>query len=272
MKESLSVRFLYQTVPGRVILKLLVNPRVSRVAAALFSSGISAKIVPLFIMKNHIDKDRFVVPQGGYTSFNDFFTRKMKADCKKPAEAELICPCDGLLTVKKIHNNSIFKIKNSSYMLEELLKDRNIAAEFGGGTALIFRLTPAHYHRYDYCASGRILIRRKIPGVLHCVRPIALERDRVFVENSRDYTLINSELFGDIVQMEVGAMLVGRITNSQYDNPPHGVKVGTEKGYFEYGGSTIIVLLKKGVEINDAILSREKVDGEIPVEIGEALI
>lgn len=278
MKESPVINFLYRTIPGRILLKILVHPFVSKAAAAFFSSGLSAPVIPYFMRKNNIDPDRFITPPGGYSSFNDFFTRKLKEEYRPALPASsgsgpvLISPCDGLLTVKRIREDSVFEIKHVRYELSDLLRNKKLAGSLSGGYALIFRLTPKHYHRYSYAASGRLLAHRTIPGILHCVRPAALSEFPVFVENSRKYTVIRNPEFGRIVQMEIGALLVGKITDLHKAYPGQEVYAGGEKGYFEYGGSTIVLLLENKPPIRNAFLSRDKISGEIPVRIGEPLL
>ncbi len=215
---------------------------------------------------------RYIIPRDGYRSFNDFFTRKLKDKYRISSDAPLVSPCDGLLSIVKIQGDPILKIKNSEYRLNDLLGNRDLANDFRDGTALIFRLTPKHYHRYVYCSDGIITGRMRIDGVLHCVRPIALEYGPVFTRNSKEYIVIDSITNGRIVQMEVGAMLVGRIVNRPFNNTSQIVCRGCEKGYFEYGGSTIIVLLDHHTELNESIASRAKNGDEIPVYAGEALI
>ncbi len=271
-KESLSILFLYRTVPGRMLLKLLVRPGVSEASALLMSSKLSARFVPWFVRKNHIDPERFVIPEGGYRSFNDFFTRKLKPEYTLCPQSGLVSPCDGLLTFFDIDENSVFEIKNSKYSLHGLLRDSKLSKRFAGGTALIFRLTPSHYHRYSFPAAGRSYVSRRIQGELHCVRPVALETFKVFTQNTREYTLIKSPEFGSIIQMEIGAMLVGKISNHHKSGHAFNVECGEEKGYFEYGGSTIILLFEKGFKLCEEIENRDRVDGEIPVRIGESLI
>lgn len=272
MSNSLSLRFLYHTVPGRLVLKQLVKPSVSTKAGRFLSTKMSAGLVPRYVKKNNIDLKRYEVPAGGYRSFNDFFTRRMKPGYCSIAKSELIAPCDGFLTVHEIDANSNFFIKNSYYSLSRLLRDDALADKFRNGTAFIFRLTPSHYHRYNFCANGNVSLQKTINGTLHCVRPIALEQLPVFIENSREYIAIDSSM-GNIVQMEVGALLVGKISN--YKKYVSGSKVTTtsEKGYFEFGGSTIIILTDKKIEVSELIMNRARnEEGEIPVSIGESLI
>ena len=272
MKDSISLRFLYKTVIGRAILKLLINPAVSKPAGFLLSTRFSKLFIPHFIKKNNIDLTDIAIPVEGFASFNDFFTRVRKTAVPKPAIAQLISPCEGFLTHLEIKKDIISDVKNTTYSLSDLLKDDKLAEIFENGTALIFRLTPANYHRYCYAADGNILRHEKISGKLHCVRPIALRTLPVFVQNSREYQLIESDSFGSIIQMEVGALMVGKISNHISEVQDQRVLAGEEKGYFEFGGSTIILLFQQGaVSIKKDLFDRKDAFDEIPVQIGDPL-
>ncbi|ETP73265.1 phosphatidylserine decarboxylase [Lachnospiraceae bacterium JC7] len=273
MSNSLGLKFLYHTVPGRIILKQLVKPSVSVKMGRFLSTGFSARLVPGYVKKNGIDLNRYEVPSAGYASFNDFFTRKLRLENRPKPKSELIAPCDGLLTVLDIDSESNFLIKNSNYSLVRLLKDKELADRFSNGTAFIFRLTPNHYHRYNFCSNGTVSSQKTITGKLHCVRPIALEQLPVFIENSREYVTIESDHEGTLIQMEVGALFVGKISNYQHKDKIYSVRTTDEKGYFEFGGSTIIVLTDHRIRVNEEILKRKRnEEGEIPVTIGESLI
>lgn len=270
MRDSLALRFLYNTVIGRMILWLLVQPWVSKAAGRFLSSRASWWLVPYYIRKHKIDMSGIEVPPDGFSSFNTFFTRKRKTDSCDLTHNRLISPCDGFLSLVEIGKHTVFTVKNTRFSLEELLKDRKLAAKFQDGTALIFRLTPANYHRYCHVADGRVLCSRKIRGKLHCVRPVAIQTVPVFAQNSREYQVVRTEEFGMIVQMEVGALLVGKIKNHELPSGSDHVQKGREKGYFEFGGSTIIVLLQKDVAVfNENLQQRENEDGEIQVRRGE---
>ncbi len=252
-----------------MVLKLLVRPKVSEAAGYYLSSRASKWIVPYYIRKYKIDMRDIDIPLGGFSSFNDFFTRKRITECFDVTYGHLISPCDGLMSCIKIEGSTVLDIKNTRFTLNDLLKDRELAGQFMEGTALVFRLTPADYHRYCYAANGKVLQYRKIRGRLHCVRPIALRAVPVFAQNSREYQVLGTENFGTVIQMEIGALLVGKINNrlsSKYSN----VRRGEEKGYFEFGGSTIIMLFKQNkICINESLYKRQNSDGEIPVHMGE---
>lgn len=272
MKESPMVCFLYRTVCGRLLLKLLVHPKVSEAAGGFLSSGASKCLVPYYIRKHKIDLRDIEIPPNGFSSFNEFFTRKRKTVSYDLASDRLISPCDGFLTPVKIKENTVFSIKNTEFSLEDLLKDHDLAGKFKEGTALIFRLTPANYHRYCYAANGRILGFGKICGKLHCVRPIALRNVPVFTQNSREYTIIKSERFKTMIQMEIGALLVGKIKNHRESLDCPRVWAGEEKGYFEFGGSTIVLLLQKDtICFRKRLYERQNSEGEIPVRMGQVI-
>ena len=270
MKDSFVLWFLYQTILGRVLLKLLIQPGVSKAAGYFLSSKISGRLVPYYIRRHNIDMRGIVVPPEGFSSFNAFFTGKRLPEHLDLSHGNLISPCDGLLTLSKIQSNTVFDIKQTHYSLEDLLKDPTLAMKFKEGTALIFRLTPAHYHRYCYAVDGFVCRSRKIRGKLHCVRPIALHTVPVYTQNSREYQIIRTQNFGTVIQMEVGALLVGKIKNHHLPSAEHGVHAGEEKGYFEFGGSTIILLLQKdAVRIHEHLYERQNRNGEISVHMGE---
>ena len=266
MKESMFLRFLYHTYPGRGLLKILVQPEISKAVARFMSSPLSRPLVSYYIRKYNIDLSGCIKKR--FYSFNDFFTRKKKIHTNSD-NSTLISPCDGYLSLYTITDDLIIDIKHSRYTVADLLESKETAELFSEGICCIFRLEPRHYHRYLYAVSGEIKGSRTIRGILHCVRPIACAEYPVYVQNSRNYTLIQSDCFGSVIQMEIGALLVGKINN--YKNTSVAEK-GKEKGYFEYGGSTIVLLFQN----NKAdLLPRYKAVSdtgcEIPVMIGQIL-
>jgi len=266
------LHFLYETIPGRAILKLLVHPNLSQLCGRFLDSSFSRFLIPLFVNKNNIDltvceKDKINM----FDSFNDCFCRKLKGDARiiDKSHKALISPCDGLLSVYKINEDLVIPVKQSQYSIEDLLQDKCLADKFRDGYCFVFRLCVNHYHRYCFPDNGSIILTKKIPGILHTVRPVALRKLPVFIENSREYALLSSHNFGELIQMEVGAMLVGKINNHRIDGT---FIKGQEKGHFLYGGSTIIILTQKDsvkpvidVEINTANAV------ETPVLFGEKI-
>ena len=265
-----SLEFLYKTKFGRILLRPLTSRFVSRASGAFLDTKMSKMFIKSFVRNNDINLEDYVLDDIG--SFNDFFCRKIKDGLRitDMTPEVLAAPCDGLLTVYRISPDTVVPVKQSAYTMADLLEDKDLAEEFNGGLCMVFRLCVDHYHRYSYVDTGVKSANKHIKGVYHTVRPIALEEYPVFVRNSREYCVIDSEVFGKLVQMEVGAMLVGRIVND--DMGVCEVVRGDEKGHFEYGGSTIIVLAQAGkVNIREDIYEASLEGIEIPVKMGEAV-
>lgn len=264
-----SLHFLYRTVLGRMVLKVLTQPSVSEICGRFLDSSLSKCLIRPFVKKNQIDLSEYELEQIG--SFNDFFSRKIKEDRRSIDRdpEHMIAPCDGLLSVWKIHEGTVLPIKQSHYTVSSLLRNEKIAKHYKNGYCLVFRLCVDHYHRYCYVDSGKKSRNIYLPGIFHTVRPVALEQFPVYTENSREYTVIKTDTFGPVVQMEVGAMLVGRIVNYKEAGM---VFRGEEKGMFQYGGSTIVLLVKKDrVKIRQDVLERSRHGIETPVRMGEVI-
>ena len=239
------LHMMYSHAAGRAAMQPLVQPFVSRAAGCFLDSRLSVPLVAPFVKKNHISLKECTAKQ--FISFNDFFVRKLKMGARPFSNApqDFISPCDARLTVYPIHENGKFEIKNTEYTLEQLLRDRKLAKRYEGGTLFLFRLSVDDYHRYLFVDDGVCSTERRIEGVLHTVNPAANDFCPIYKENTRTYTLLQSANFGTLLQMEVGAMMVGKIVNENA-GAARRVQRGEEKGYFAFGGSTVIVLTQKG--------------------------
>ena len=261
VKESSALKFLYNTILGRIILKIGTTHVVANIYAKYMVSKLSKHKIKKFIKKNNINMDEYELVD--YNSFNDFFTRNIKKN-KRIINDGLIAVCDSKLSVYKINKESTFKIKNSIYTIEELIQEKNTNYEY----ALIFRLCVDDYHHYVFPDDGRVLSQKYIDGILHTVQPIALKKHKVFTENSRCVTILDCNNLGKVCYIEVGAMMVGKIVNEDITT----FKKGEEKGHFEFGGSTVVLLIEKGkVSIDKVILDNTKKDIETIVKLGDSI-
>lgn len=265
-----SLRFLYNTAVGRILLFPLICRPVSFIAGKFLDSRLSKIFVKRFIKSNGIDMTDY--EDRAFNSFNDFFTRRVKESARPVCTEEnaFISPCDARLTVYPITQERCFEVKGVNYTVKDLLCSEQLAQKFEGGYCMIFRLAVDNYHRYGWCADGKAEKTVKIKGKYHTVQPIAVRKYPVFRENVREYTVLENELFGICVQLEVGALMVGRICN---DNPFGGTaKRGAEKGRFEFGGSTVIVLTQKDkVSLDDEFFQNTQNGLETLVKYGEGL-
>ena len=268
-KESAALVFLYRTVPGRMLLKLLIGRGLSQAAGRVLSSPVSRPLISPFIRKNGIDLTDYA--EEDYSCFNDFFCRRIRPERRPlPADpAELMAPCDGLLSAYRITDGMVLPIKQSRYSVSDLLGMDAAARRFRDGVCLVFRLCVDNYHRYCYVDNGQKGPNVFLPGVLHTVRPIALESVPVFVRNCREYTIMETAHFGTVAQIEIGALLVGRIDNR---DGATSIRRGEEKGRFLYGGSTVVLLLEKDrVSFDEALFTATANGIETPVVLGQVL-
>lgn len=263
------LRRLYRTIGGRFILKFLTAPIISRAAGIFMDSPLSIPLIKPFIEKNNINMKQY--RDNKFSSYNEFFTRRIKPQLRPVDKIpqHLISPCDSKLTAYKIDSDSIFKIKDSYYRISDLVQSKKLAERYRGGYCLIFRLCVDDYHRYCYIDNGRKGENHFISGVLHTVCPIALENYNIYKQNSREFTVLHTENFGDVVQIEVGAMLVGRICNR---HGAYNFHRGEEKGKFEFGGSTIVMLFEKNRIEPDSDILENSADGiETVVKYGSKI-
>lgn len=268
-RDGAALRFLYHTPLGRLLLKPLCARPLSRLCGRFLDSPLSKPLIRPFVRKNGVPLEDFFTDN--FRCFNDCFTRKIRPELRPvdPAPDALVAPCDGLLSVYPIHKGTVIPAKQSLYTVKDLLGGDPAASRFEGGACLVFRLCVNHYHRYCYPDGGRPLRSGFIPGELHTVRPIALEELPVFVRNCREYAILQTDHLGAVAQIEVGAMLVGKIANHP---APERFERGDEKGMFLYGGSTVILLIEPGkLRIPGEAFKLARTGAELPVQLGERI-
>ena len=209
-----------------------------------------------------------------YSSFNEFFIRSLKPDARIIDKDDniLISPCDGKISAyEDINLNEIVQIKGFTYSLKELLQDNKIYNLYDNGTCLIFRLCPTDYHRFHFIDDGVCGDTTKIKGDYYSVNPIALKSiTKLFCQNKREWSIFHSDNFGDVIYMEVGATCVGTIIQSYSPNTK--ITKGDEKGFFKFGGSTVILFFKKNaIKIDKDLLNQTRLGFETSVLMGEKI-
>ncbi len=251
------VRFAYENPAGRFFVWLAAR-------RAFFSQWYGRKMnkresalqVLPFIADCGINVDEFAKPAFDYKTFNEFFYRALKPEARPiaPGDDVAVLPADGRhLVFPDVAQAGGFYVKGATFSLSELLGDMALTAKFAGGAMVISRLCPVDYHRFHFPAAGVPGEPRLINGWLYSVSPIALRRNvRYLVENKREVTLLESERFGTVAAIEVGATNVGSILQSYIAGRP--VAKGDEKGMFAFGGSCVITLFQRGRITFDADL------------------
>ncbi|MCB1180457.1 MAG: phosphatidylserine decarboxylase [Chlamydiia bacterium] len=231
------------------------------------------KILP-FIEKYEINTIEFLHSPSSFTSFNDFFCRKLKSDARPiiAGDETAIIPADGrYLVYSNLEQCDGICVKGKRFSLVKLLGSETLAREYAQGGLVIARLCPTDYHRFFFpvsCLPGR---PKSIRGVLFSVNPIALLKNiHIFTENKRQITELDQTPFGKVLFIEVGATNVGTI--HQTYTPSKRTLKGEEKGYFSFGGSSILILFPKGsIEFSDDLLKNSHQHLETYCKLGEPL-
>ena len=193
--STLQDRFLenlYASFLGRMLIKPLVHPAVSKICGVFLDSPLSAPIIPGFMKSAGICAEDCETPAGGrYRSFNAFFTRRMLPEAR-PFDARDHILCSPLRRVCKrlSHPRTCVSPSSTPNIRWAALRDSGLAARCAGGTALLLRLTVSDYHRYAYVDRGRRSSYLQDPGVLHTVNPAAASRRPVYKRKPREYSLL----------------------------------------------------------------------------------
>ncbi|MBS0629593.1 MAG: phosphatidylserine decarboxylase [Verrucomicrobia bacterium] len=240
--------FLYGDHPFAWLLRPLICnlPFVSKFFGSLQRCPRSAKHIAPFIEKYGIDATEFRDPIESYKCFNDFFIRKLKTSARYINDGNdiAILPADGrYLAFQDINHEEGIFVKGKKFSLEKLLGDKKLAHKYAQGSMVIIRLAPVDYHRFHFPCNCVPSEAKLIKGPLYSVNPIALRKNiDILTENKRMITRLKTAHFGTMLFIEVGATYVGSI-HQTYEPEKHYAK-GDEKGYFAFGGSSIILLFE----------------------------
>ncbi|MGE3609079.1 MAG: phosphatidylserine decarboxylase [Bacteriovoracaceae bacterium] len=273
------IKLLYCSVAGQRLGGLFTNKYFSQVYGAIQDLPASHRKVRPFIEKFKINIDEYesgtrpaLDPKDSYRTFNEFFIRKFKlgkrsfvADSyRMPAFAEA-----RYIGFDAISEKEVYPVKGHYLLAKDLVGNEQVAKMFEGGPLLIARLCPVDYHRFHYPDSGKVLDNFHVPGVYDSVNPLALKyKNQIFIQNERHVSILQTQNFGKLAYIEVGAICVGKIVQTHRWNK--NFMRGEEKGYFLFGGSTVILLGEKGAwKPSQDILSNTQKGIETYLHLGQ---
>lgn len=273
-----AVKWLYESTSGKILTQLLIKKPISKLYGSIQSCGLTKKKVAPFIHDFKINMDEFIPEQGReqaspYSSFNQFFIRRFK-EGKRPFVSASEFPAFSearYFGYEALTDEEAIPVKGKYLTAKALLANDKWASYFEGGPCLLARLCPVDYHRFHFPDDGEILDFYPVEGALHSVNPLALKKvPEIFSINERAVTILETSNFGKLAYVEVGAICVGKIIQSR--EMSGSFKRGEEKGYFLFGGSTVIVLGEKGKwRPDDIILEKTKEGMEVYQKLGTSL-
>ena len=249
---------------------------------AYFSTPDSRCKISGFVEEFNIDVTQLAEPNlDAYASFNAFFSRALKPDAR-PTSGDvddtrlLSCAADSRCVVyDSISSATSLWIKGRQFTVTSLLGPSHVtlSPHYEGGQLAIFRLAPSDYHRWHSPVSGHVVSTVDIDGTLMTVNPMAINEDlNVFTENKRSVTLLATRHASTpVAVVAIGAMLVGSIT--WLCKPGDQVQRNDPQGYFEYGGSTVIVLFPTAMDVkfDDDLVQNSRDRVETIVKAGSSL-
>jgi len=282
----LAMKQLYQSRMGRVMMGEGMYARLKSLSESqgkYMDSPDSLKEIKPFLksFQGDINLDEMSEPIDSYKTFNEFFYRKLRPGARAVAEPEkgevVVSAADcRLMTYPTVDEATRCWIKGRNFSIAGLLNDaepnRPVAARFNGGSMAIFRLAPQDYHRFHSPVTGTIENIQDIPGQYFTVNPIAVNSKfaDVFTQNKRAIMWIQTEQFGRIPFIAIGATLVGSIRWTKEAGEV--VQKGEELGYFAFGGSTCIILFPPGAVVFDEdLLVNSQKSLETLVKVGERI-
>jgi len=263
--------WLYNNPVGEATLWALAKRKgISSMYGTRMDSPSSKKKIQPFV--EEFDIDMSIAQKQEFNSFNDFFTRKLK-DSARPVDTNstvTVSPADGKILAYADISNSNFIIKGYRFDIYSFLNNAGLAQKYLDGTLVIIRLAPPDYHRFHFPISGSVSPITRIDGDYYSVNPLALRKmAEIFCLNKREFSIITNPLSGDVVMAEVGATMVGSIAQTYTGNF---VKKGEEKGYFKFGGSTVVLLFEKNkIRIDDDLLINTLKGYETVIKVGERI-
>jgi phosphatidylserine decarboxylase len=194
-----------------------LSRQVGRAAEARLPGPLLRGLIAAYVRLYGVDLAEAAEPVGSFRTFDEFFTRRLRADIRPldAAVGTIVSPCDARLSgLGRIpEDRRLEQIKGRSYSLDDLLGNAGLAAKFGHGAQATLYLSPAMYHRVHWPVDGHVVGWRRIPGRLYPVNALAIRHvDRLFAVNQRVVVEIQSEVFGPMSVVLVGATNVGRIS------------------------------------------------------------
>ena len=229
------------------------------------------KVLP-FIARYGVDAREFLDRAESFNTFNEFFYRKLKPGTRPidPRPEVAVFPADGRhLGFQDLSKAEGIFVKGAVFDLPALLQDQSLAAKYKRGSIVLSRLCPVDYHRFHFPVAGVPSKPKLINGPLYSVNPIALRRNiHIFSENRRALCRIQSPEFGEVLMLEIGATCVGSFEYTFSPDQP--VTKGAEKGFFKFGGSSIMTIFEPDrLRLDDDLVSNSVEGRELYARVGD---
>ena len=266
------LRFAYETLLGRTIWPVIFGSGFcSSLLGAFYDSRLSRRSIANLANLPGCHPDEAEKPVADYVSFNEFFTRRLRPECRPFGEG-VVSPAEGRLRLWLDADMDVpLPIKSATRTLREVVQPKDApAVPAGRYDIVVVRLAPVDYHRFHFpCECRTTEPPRVVSGAYHSVNPIALlRRPDIYAMNERQILRCEAD-FGPFWLVEVGAFGVGTIAQT-FTGDRHAK--GDEKGYFKFGGSTMIFVSPTGaLKFDDDLVRNSREGVETFIRVGERM-
>ncbi|KAK5992533.1 Phosphatidylserine decarboxylase proenzyme 2 [Cladobotryum mycophilum] len=214
-----------------------------------------------------------------YDTFEDFFIRTHKSGSRPITDQENNSLATVVADSRVVVYNSVDEakklwIKGNDFSISNLVMDMKLGEHFSGAAVASFRLSPQDYHRFHSPVTGKIKLFRSIPGDYYQVDPIALRsKVDILTRNRREYVIIETEEFGDVLFVAIGATDVGSVQiHDHWQEAGSEIKKGDEIGLFQFGGSSVVVAFQRGrIKFDHDLVDLSRRQIQTSVEVGMSL-
>lgn len=221
--------------------------------ASVQGGALTTRAISRFIERYGVNMSEAVNPDpASYTTFNEFFTRPLKAGARPLANADWVCPVDGAISqFGRIEKDQVLQAKGHRYSTTALLGgDVQLATQFDNGHFATIYLSPKDYHRIHMPCAGRLTRMIYVPGDLFSVNPATARGvPGLFARNERVVCVFDTDK-GPFTLTLVGATIVGSMATTWHGivNPPR------SKAVREWRYDTQNIRFKQGDEMGRFLL------------------
>ncbi|HEV7658246.1 MAG TPA: phosphatidylserine decarboxylase family protein [Allosphingosinicella sp.] len=198
-------------------------------------------------------------PHWGWPSFNAFFHREIKPECRPVAEPDnprvIVSPNDGTVynMADNVQPTAQFWLKAEPYSLFNML-DGHYVDRFAGGSVFQSYLSGADYHRWRSPIDGIVRHARVVEGLTFSDAESAGYDDTAATYSQGYETAVNTRglvfiespdsTIGMVCVIPVGITEISSVRISVKEGDK--VRKGDELGYFSYGGSSMAIVFQPG--------------------------
>jgi len=239
-------------MPQYLLPKRLITVLAGKLAN-LRGGALTHALIRRFVAKYRVDMAEAADSRiESYATFNEFFTRPLRAGLRPIADAPFVCPVDAAISqFGPIEHDQIFQAKGHSYSTRALVGgDQALAHRFDHGHFATLYLAPKDYHRIHMPCDGRLRRMIYVPGDLFSVNPLTARHvPHLFARNERVVCVFDT-VYGPLVNVLVGATIVGSMATVWHGvvNPPR------TRGIREWNYDSDNIVLAKGAEMGRFLL------------------